>query len=154
MFEFNLYDLENFNILENLFKLNNYKKNIVVLCVGTLKYFNDSFGVIFGDLIKELNIYCYGCKKHEVNGLNYLQVYNFIREKHKSAKIIVIDSVFVKSDKKPILIYKNSPINVSCLNNNNLIGDEGILFNSFSYSNTKCFNKTLYLLRKMFEKII
>ena len=73
---------------------------------------------------------------------------------YKNSKIIVLDSVFIKSDKKPILIYKNSPISVSGINNNIAIGDECILFNSFSYSSLDCFKIALKLLTKMFKKII
>lgn len=154
MFEFNLYDLKDFNKIETLFLENNKNKDVVFICIGTKKYFNDSFAVMLGDKLKNYNLFVYGSSKREVNGLNYLNVYNFVKHKHKKSKIIILDSVFVKSDKKPILIYKNSPVNVSGLNSNLLLGDESILFNSFSYSNLDYLNKILILLSNLFKKMM
>lgn len=154
MFEFNLYDLKNFESLKNLFLNNNKNQELVIMCIGTKKYFNDSFAVLLGDELKKINLYVYGSSKREINGLNYLNVYNFIKSKHKNCKVIIIDSVYVKSEKKPILIYKNSPVNVSGLNSDIFIGDEGILFNSFSYSNLDYLKNIINLLKELFIKFI
>lgn len=154
MFEFNLYNFDSFEKFENLFLQNNKNKDIVFMCIGTKKYFNDSFGVLLGDCLKNIPVYVYGSSKREVNGLNYLNVYNFIKNKHKNSKIVVIDSVYVKSEKKPIIIYKNNASNVSGLNSNLLIGDESILFNSFSYSNLDYLNNMVTRLSNLIKKLI
>jgi len=153
MFEFYLYNFDKFYLFEKLFLLNNLNKDIVLLCIGTDAYFNDSFGVKIGDELKKLNFYVYGSSKREINGLNFLKVYEFIKKKHVKSKVIILDSVYLKSEKKPFLIYKNSPINVSGLNSDILIGDEGILFNSFSYSKIEYFNHAIKLLKSMFFKL-
>lgn len=154
MFELNIFSLKEFKNLENTFLINNINKNLVILCIGKKNYFYDSFGPVLGTELKKLNLFVYGSVNREVNGLNFKQVYNFIKTKHPKSKVIIIDSVFVKGSKKPILIYKNSPICVSGLNNNCYIGDEGILFNSFSYSNFKVVKKIVNLLKNMFNKCV
>lgn len=154
MFNLSVYNLKEFSRLENMFLSCNKNNEIVVMCIGTKKYFNDCFGVLLGDKLKKLNIYVYGSSKREINGLNYLNVYKFIKRKHYNAKIIIIDSVFIKGDKKPVLIYKNGGINVSGLNSDILIGDEGILFNSFSYSNLDYLNNSIILINNLFHKFI
>lgn len=135
MQNFLVIDFYDFKKLQNEFIKNNLNANIVVICVGTKKYKYDNFGVILGDILKKEKIIVYGSSKREVNGLNFLKVYNYVKNKHKNCKIIIIDVVFCKSKIKPILIYKNQPIIVSALNNKIAIGDAGILFNSFSYYN-------------------
>ena len=153
MFEFFLYDLKHFSSLEKLFLSNNLKKEVVFLCVGTNSYFNDCFGPKIGDELKKLNFFVYGSSKREVNGLNCFKIYEFIKLKHKNCKVIILDSVFIKGEKKPFLIYKNSPIKISALNSDLSIGDEGILFNSFSYSKLEYINKVIDLIVKMNLKL-
>lgn len=154
MFKFSIYNFNQFNMLEKLFlQNNNTNKNLVLMCIGTNSYFNDCFGVKLGDELKKLNFYVYGSTKREINGTNFMQVYNFIKNKHKNSKIIILDSVYLKGDKKPMLIYKNSPINVAGLNSKYLIGDEGILFNSFSYSKLEYINNAINLIKNMFLKL-
>jgi len=154
MFEFCIYSLKEFNLLENLFINNNLNKDLVLLCIGTNSYFNDCFGPKIGDELKKLNLYVYGSSKREVNGKNFLEVYKFIKDKHKNSKVIIIDSVYLKGNKQPFLIYKNVPINVSGINSKVCIGDEGILFNSFSYSKIENLNKLIYLIKKLFVKLL
>ncbi len=152
MTKFNLYNLKDIKIFEQLF-LNIVKnEEIVVLCVGTKKYFYDSFGVICGDRIKNINIYCYGSSKREVNGLNFKQVYAFIKSKHKTSKIVVIDSVFSRAKNPPILILKNGGIIPSGINNKQEIGDVGILFNMFSYHNTDIIESVINFIENMIKK--
>ncbi|MGN1208577.1 MAG: DUF1256 domain-containing protein [Christensenellales bacterium] len=154
MLKFDLFDLNDFESFENLFFEQTKNCEIVLLCVGTKKCAFDDFGVIVGDKLKNLKIYCYGSSKREINGTNFLEVFDFVKKKHSKAKIVVIDSVFVKSAKKPILIFQNYGVVVSGLNNNRPIGDQGILFNSFSYHNSETFEKVLNLIYKMFKKIV
>ena len=153
MFELNVYSLSEFSVLEKLFLLNNINKDLVFLCIGTQKYYLDSFGVKIGDKLKKLNFFVYGSSKREINGNNFLKVYEFIKKKHPNSKIIVIDSVYVKGNKKPVLIYKNTPINAGSLIGNYQIGHEGILFNSFSYSKIDDFNKIINLITNFFAKL-
>lgn len=155
MFNFYLYDLTEFNVFENLFQsfVNFSLKNVVFLCIGTKNYANDSFGVLCGDKLKNKNVYCYGSSVREINGTNFLDVYNFVKSKHKNAKIVVIDSVFVQSTQKPILIFRGGGVNVSGLNSNALIGDAGILFNSFSYHNNEKTQQVLCKIEKMINSL-
>lgn len=133
MFEILANNLKEYEIIKERFFENNLNKNIVFMCIGTNKYFLDSFGAKMGDKLKQLNFYVYGSSKREINGKNYINVYNFIRKKHKKSKIIIIDSVYLQGKTKPMIVYKSHPINVSGINSKNFIGDEGLLFNSFSY---------------------
>ena len=154
MFNFYLYDLKEFNVFEQVFLKNNEKFDIVFLCVGTKKYINDNFGVRIGDELKKCKVYCYGSSTREVNGTNFMEVYKFVKSKHKNSKIIVIDSVYFKTKSSPILVYQNQGVVVSGLNNKTPIGDAGILFNSFSYNNNEKFGNVLNLLTKMLKKIV
>lgn len=153
MFEFDLYSLNNFKLLEEVFLKQNKGKDIVLMCVGTQKIIEDDFGPLVGDKLKELDIFVYGSSVREINGLNFMQVYNFIKKKHPKSKIIVVDSVLVEN-KQPILIYKNSPVRVSGINSEQFIGDESILFNSFSYYNLDIKHSAIFLIKKLFEKCI
>lgn len=151
MFNFYLYDLKDFGMLKNFIDEFDLNKT-VILCIGTKKMFEDSFGVLFGDRIKSKKLYCFGSSKREINGTNFLKVYDYVRNKYKDYKILVIDSVYVNSKNKPILIYQNFGVKVSGLNNDVVVGDAGILFNAFSYNNYNSFDCVLTKLEKLFEK--
>lgn len=155
MFDFYLYDLNDFYVFEDVFKLGiENTKQIVFLCVGTKKYKQDSFGVLMGDKIKKLKVFCYGCSKREINGLNYSKVYEFVKKKHQNSKIIIVDSIFIEGGKKPILIFKSGGVVVSALNNKMSIGDAGILFNAFSYNNDDIAGKIMQLIENMIKNFI
>lgn len=149
---FYLYDFKDKNDFINQVEKNNDKK-VVIMNVGTKKYFLDSFASFLGDKLKKLNLYVYGSTKREINGKNFLKVYEFIKKKHKGYKVIIIDSVYSLNRKKPILIYSNEPINVSFLSSDKKIGDAGILFNSFSYSSKEFIDKSMGVIENIFLKI-
>ncbi len=153
MFKFNLYNLENFDLLENLFLLGD-NSDVVFLCLGTKKYFNDSFGVLMGDELKNIKVISFGSSKREVNGTNFLKVYDFIRQKYKNSKIVLIDSVFSGEKNSPILIYQNYGTIPAGICNNKRIGDESILFNSFSYIKKDIIEKVVKMLTNMIKKCV
>lgn len=147
-----LYDLKNYIHFEkymiNLLK----RENFIVMCIGTNKYFKDSFGPLVGDKLKSIKRYVFGSSVREIAGGNFLQVYNYIKQKFPAYKILIIDSFYCLSNKKPILFLKSGGINVSGLNCKFRIGDYGILFNSFSYNNMDYLDKIIYNLTKTFLK--
>lgn len=149
-----LYDISNYCLFDFVLKKELQNKNIVFVCTGTKKYFYDDFGVLVGDKFKKLKVISFGSSVREVNGLNYREVYNFIKKKFPSYKIVVIDSVYINNNiKKPILMFKKSAINVSGINSKTCVGDYGILFNSFSYSNKNLKSNIINLLEKSIYKI-
>lgn len=149
-----MYDISNYCLFDFVLKKELQNKNIVFVCIGTKKYFYDDFGVLVGDKFKKLKVFSFGSSIREVNGLNYKEVYNFIKNKFPSYKIVVVDSVYINNSfKKPILMFKKSAINVSGINNKTRIGDYGILFNSFSYSNKNIKTNIINLLEKSIYKI-
>lgn len=154
VFNFYLYDLTEFNVFEQVFFESNKCFDVVFLCIGTKNYFNDSFGVRIGDELKKCKVYCYGSSTREVNGTNFMEVYRFVKSKHKSSKIIIIDSVYFKTSNSPILVYQNTGVVVSGLNNKTPIGDAGILFNSFSYHNNEKVKNILGLITKMLKNFV
>ena len=149
-----LYDISNYCLFDFVLKKELKNKNIVFVCIGTKKYFYDDFGVLVGDKFKKLKVISFGSSVREVNGLNYREVYSFIKNKFPGYKIVVVDSVYINNNKKkPILMFKKSTINVSGINNKTRIGDYGILFNSFSYSNKNIKTDIINLLEKSIYKI-
>ena len=150
--DYYLYDFNHANdFVEKVAERLNRK--FVVMNIGTKNYFLDSFGFKMGEKLKKLQIYAYGGKKREINGRKFLKTYKFIKEKHKDYDIVILDSVYSLNNKKPILIYKDSPIRVSFLTNKIEIGNAGILFNSFSYSSEESLDKTVKVVEKIFQKI-
>lgn len=149
---FYIYNLKKYFLFNNLITKYLKNKKIILLCIGNSNFIYDDFGVKMGDTLKSLNFYCFGSSIREVNGLNFLQVYKYLKNKFPDYKIVIFDSVFCKNN-KPVLIFNKGGVNVSGINSNLTIGDYGILFNSFSYSNINLKNKIIKLLRKSFLKL-
>lgn len=152
MLNFSLYNLKDYSLFEHILLKELLKTKFVLICIGTKSYLNDDFGVIIGEKLKKIKVISFGGLKREINGLNFKQVYSFVKQKLPDFKVVIIDSVFVKNNNKPCLIFKKSGVNVSGINSTELIGDYGILFNSFSYSNnTK--DMVVNLLFNTFNKL-
>lgn len=147
MFQFSLSNLNDAKIFYDIFF--NYVKGLkqkpVFLCVGTNKIKNDCFGPNMGSILKKnFRFFVYGSLKREVNGLNFVEVFNFIKKKHENAPVIVIDNVLIKNSNNIKLIFKNEGIFPRGLSNNkHLIGDASLLINGFEYNNCDNF-KDLY----------
>lgn len=153
MSNFLLYNLNDYSLFEDIL-LNELKfKNLVILCIGTKNYENDAFGVKIGDELKNVKIISLGHSKREINGLNYSKVYDFIKQKLPEYKVVILDSVYINGDSKPYLVFKKSGVNVSGINSDKVIGDYGILYNSFSYSSKNIKDFVINLLTKTFNKL-
>ena len=150
----NLEDCEDFFCLLNSW-CGLKKERPVFLCIGTTKVLCDSFGPMMGSLLKRYsNFYVYGSLKREVNGLNFFEVYKFIKKKHKNSKIVVIDNAYIKNAGNIKLILKNAGIFPSVINNSkNQVGDVSILINGFSYNSNKV-KKNYKQLFKMLLKAV
>lgn len=153
MKDYYLYELCNYDIFEKNVLMNLKKEKFIVMCIGTKRYNYDSFAVLLGDKLKKLKIYSFGSSLREINGENYLLVYNFLKKKFPKYKILILDSVYCLNKNKPLLIFKNNPINVSGINSKVCIGDYGILFNSFSYTDKYIIDNIMNLLTKTFFKL-
>ena len=149
-----LEDCEDFFCLLNLW-CGLKKEKPVFLCIGTKKVLYDSFGPVMGSLLKKYSsFYVYGSLKREVNGLNFYEVYKFIKKKHTNSKIIVIDNAYIKNAGNVKLILKNSGVFPSGINNSkNQVGDVSILINGFSYNSNKV-KKNYKQLFKMLLKAV
>jgi len=151
MNKFYLYNLKKYKLFEGIITKSLKNKKFIFLCIGNSNFSCDNFGVLIGNELKKLKYYSFGSSIREINGKNYNYIYKFLKNKFPNFKIVIIDSVY--SVNSPILIFKKGGINVSGLNSNRLIGDYGILYNSFSYSNNSFKQKIIKLLKKSFIKI-
>lgn len=97
--------IQDFNeILERQKEIKKYIE-LVFLCIGTDRMTGDSFGPLVGtklqELLKEHNIFnisIYGTLNENVSYTNVKEIVKVIREKHKNACIIVIDSALSKEE--------------------------------------------------------
>jgi len=103
----------------------------VILCIGSDKVMGDALGPVAGHILtKDLNVpaFVYGSLSRPVNALNLLETISFIKYKHRSKKILVIDSSVGKKEDIGKIIIKNDGIYPGAASGKNLpkIGDFSI----------------------------
>ncbi len=89
----------------NIINLNNQKRNIVFLCLGTSIITGDSFGPIVGTKLKKTlgksgNIKIIGDLKEEMTYNKIHENIEYIKEKYSNSLIIVLDAAL--SDKRDV----------------------------------------------------
>ena len=124
--------LENYKIYENVKDLKEISKKttLIFLCVGNSKIWYDSFGPIFGSLLKLLNFnyYIYGNLKSNINANNIEDYIDMIYKFHEKPFIIVIDNA-ISNEEIPKIKIINGSINCAVFSKKNiLVGDMGILY--------------------------
>ena len=69
------------------------KNDYIFLCVGSTKIIADSFAPMLGTMLIQNNcpFYVYGTLKMPINAINLKSALEYIFEKHKNCKIIVVD---------------------------------------------------------------
>jgi len=123
---------KNLEIYEKLMCLKEIdkKRQIVFLCVGNFKIWFDSFGPIFGSLLKLLDFkyYIYGNIKSNITAKNINEYIDIIYKFHNNPYVIVIDNA-VSNEEKPTLKIYEGETQCACLDNNGvLVGDLGIIY--------------------------
>ena len=122
---------------------------IVFLCVGNPKIWYDSFGPLFGNLLKylEINKFVYGDVKAPITSQNIDYYIECIRKFHVKPYIVVIDSA-LSVDCSGITKINDGGLNIACLSDNSqCVGDMGI-----SYTiNKKDINKHELLIEMLKE---
>lgn len=109
-------------------------KNIpIILCVGTSKCVSDCIAPYIGSILKKLNVqtFVYGTQKNNVDGLNLSDYYDYIINKHKNNKIIIIDACLCTQKNLGKIWLKKGGI-ISCAKTQKRIGDFSLLINTFA----------------------
>lgn len=75
-------------------------KKRIFLCIGTPEHVWDSYGPMVGSLLQEENIVCFGTMNSRVDSYNVEAMEEKIRDEHKDALIIAVDSAVTKSRDK------------------------------------------------------
>lgn len=116
-------------------KINKEYLEFIFLCIGTDRMTGDCFGPLVGTKLQELlskynifNISIYGTLKENVSYTNVKQIVKTIKEKHKNACIIVIDSALSKEENiEKIFVQKEKMSLGRCLSKARIeIGDISI----------------------------
>lgn len=75
-------------------------KKRIFLCIGTPEHIWDSYGPMVGSLLHEEDILCFGTMNSRVDSYNVEAMEEKIRDEHKDALIIAVDSAVTKSRDK------------------------------------------------------
>lgn len=159
-------NLINFNFqkyylaLSKLLKKYKYKE-IVFFCVGNYKVWYDSFASIFTSEIKKISTrsFVYGGKDFPIVPDNLSYYMDFVRCKHPSACVIVVDNLLtLQPTECEEVVIKNRTTNIAGLNSCLTFGDISVLYKTFPYQNSNIFLEKQYkqvkIIISVFQKLI
>lgn len=126
--------------------------NPVFLCVGSSQVVADSFGPLVGELlIKKYGIKrVFGNLEHNITSKNLNEVYNLIKLKYPTSKIVIIDAALSQEENVGIVKFLNTGCVPACNTNLKVYGDFSLLgltnvvgINSLYFLKTVKFNMIL-----------
>lgn len=135
------------------------KAPIVIICVGSTKVISDCYGPIVGHLLCEkynLDAYVYGTLSSPINALNLTSSLKTIKQRHKTSKIICIDSFEPNDLSKDEIRFIDGPIKPGLASGKNLpaVGDISIISApAKTKSNSYCLGK-IFALASITAKIL
>ncbi len=107
------------------------KRQVVVVCFGTMAISGDSLGPMVGSILREqfdLPVFVYGTEQKSVNGKNMGEWLDFIKSVHKDASFIAIDASLGQKDRVgQIQIRKDGVCPAAVRGKKARFGDVGIL---------------------------
>lgn len=122
----------NFMYYQKLEKLTNLSKDyeVVFLCVGNPKVWYDSFGPMFGSLLKHFNLnkFIYGDLKAPITSENINYYIDCIYKFHVKPFVVVIDSA-ISSDCFGVTKINDCGLDIACLSDRSThVGDMSISY--------------------------
>lgn len=132
---------------------------IVIVCVGSTKVISDCYGPIVGHILCEKynpNAYVYGTLSSPINALNLVSSLNQIKQRHKSSKIICVDSFEPGYSNKDEIRFINGPIKPGLASGKNLpsVGDISIISAPAKNKSNACCLGKVFALASITAKIL
>ncbi|MGE5544888.1 MAG: spore protease YyaC [Bacillota bacterium] len=110
------------SISDLLSTLNPWRRDVVVLCIGTDRSTGDSLGPLVGTRLKQLNYTgfdVFGTLEQPVHAVNLVSVVEHIKDKYHNPIIIAVDACLGKADRvgyinvKPGVLYPGTALQKS-----------------------------------------